>query len=200
MLTKSNIYSQNSCVTKDHFRDSEKMRCAECNRRTEGVKITTFPRLPRILIVQLSRFDNQMNKVNTATPIPNRLECFCSTCDEMPKGTRNEDHGYRLYGVIVHLGTTPNTGHYIAYVRSIEDNLKCHESDSCCRMKLNSMDQDRYSDNGTKWYICDDDKISVISRFEFDEKIKSEASIKTPYILFYARNDLIAENAQLVDI
>lgn len=55
------------------------------------------------------------------------------------------------------------------------------------------MDSNENNDTTTdnNWYICDDEQITIISQTDFDEKIKDEATLRTPYILFYARNDII---------
>lgn len=113
---QTSISLQNACVTSERFEDSNKIRCEECQRKTEAVQSTTFPRLPRIMIVHLGRFDNRMNKTNTEIPIRYGLKCFCSACKKMPEGTKNEDHEYRLYGVIVHLGVNPTSGHYMVSI------------------------------------------------------------------------------------
>lgn len=163
---------------------------------TQSVQTTTFPHLPRILIVQLGRFENQLKKVNTAAPTVYRLNCFCSACEKLPDGATNENHQYRLYCVIVHIGRTSRSGHYMAYARSIEEDLHLDqdhgcEYDNCCKLKLSSTDKDGVDETVShNWYICNDDTITKVSQSDFDAKVSNEATRKTPYILFYGRNDL----------
>lgn len=178
---------QNSCSTRERI--EEKVFCTECYRYTESMQIITFPRLPRILIIHLSRFDNQMNKINLVTPPPLQLDCFCVECIGNVEGTRN--HEYRLYSIIVHLGETLRSGHYITYTKALNGvQNRPHECDStsCCCLTLNRNDK-KIDD---LWYICDDDKITTVPEHEFVEMVHQEASRKTPYILFYARSDLVA--------
>lgn len=109
------------------------------------------------------------------------------------RGAKNGNHEYRLYGIIVHLGIRPTSGHYMAYVRSLQEGMNLQndcESKSCCKLNLKP---EKNEDMSHRWFICDDDTITKVQRAEFDAKMKGEATFKTPYILFYARNDLIAE-------
>lgn len=185
---------QNFCLSTDKI--SGKYDCPNCSHHSEARRFTLYPKLPRILIVQLSRFDNAMNKVKTATPTPSKLNCFCTVCIESRKNNDKMKHEYHLYGMIVHLGRTPKSGHYMAYVRSMKAASEKHsqcESRSCCQINAKLMDSNENNDTTTdnNWYICDDEQITIISQTDFDEKIKDEATLRTPYILFYARNDII---------
>lgn len=112
------------------------------------------------------------------------------------------DHKYRLYGVNVHLGVTPRSGHYTAYVRTFNDDehqqpqlLPRNEckSSNCCQLKFQQTKTKGNPEvaNGF-WYDCNDESISVISEEEFQAKINREKTKNTPYILFYVRNDLLA--------
>ena len=75
--------------------------------------------------LQLKRFTatgnkNYMSKINDYIPTPLTMNCFCTTClhpgSKEPK--EQPQHHYRLYAVIMHLGATLASGHYIAYVRA----------------------------------------------------------------------------------
>lgn len=55
-------------------------------------------------------------------PTPLVLDCFCNECsqfDSNPNGPEdNRTHSYELYGVIMHLGSSMASGHYVAYTRA----------------------------------------------------------------------------------
>lgn len=96
--------------------------------------------------------------------------------------------------MIVHLGRTPTSGHYMAYVRGMKeasDPLTECESKICCKNNSKFSISNDHTAIDESWYICDDDDITLISKTDFDEKIKNEATTRTPYILFYVRNDLL---------
>lgn len=165
-----------------------KIFCRICLRLTESMQIITFPRLPRILIIQLSIFDNRLNKIKTPTPISLRLDCFCIECNANTE--RKFYHEYHLYGVIVHLGETPKSGHYMTYIKTlngIQNRPYSCDITECCDLTLNRFDKTI----DDLWYICNDDKITTVPEPEFLEMLHREASRNTPYILFYARSDLV---------
>jgi ubiquitin carboxyl-terminal hydrolase 1 len=56
-----------------------------------------------------------MSKVHDYMPAPMELECFCESC---PAESPNPEHTYQLYAVIMHLGITMASGHYVAFVRA----------------------------------------------------------------------------------
>jgi ubiquitin carboxyl-terminal hydrolase 1 len=70
-----------------------------------------------------------VSKVNDYMPTPLHLSCFCETCCQ---NSTNEDeikpaHSYQLFAVIMHLGITMASGHYVSYVKA-NDNIVdyCH--------------------------------------------------------------------------
>lgn len=195
---KNSFLFQTSSLTREQFNQTNKIKCEICNRNTDSVRITSFPRLPRILIVHLSRFDNHMNKINTVAPIPFQLDCFCTACSaetnvQNDDDDNNKTHQYHLYGIIIHLGSTLRNGHYITYLKSLNADQKLPfncDSKECCELKLN---QNNETENDL-WYICDDDQITTVSEIDVKEILQIEATQKTPYILFYARNDLVTDD------
>lgn len=189
-------FSQESCLTKENL---NKIGCEVCRRRQEKMQSKSYPQLPRILIFHLGRFDNQLNKILTITPIPLELDCFCTLCVENRDSDECIDHKYLLYGAIVHLGVTARSGHYMAYARTFDNQphqqqpkYQCNSSD-CCQLKFEPLPSDQWNEAGNgAWYNCNDELISVITETEFQTKINHEGSTNTPYILFYVRNDLLA--------
>lgn len=122
------------------------------------------------------------------------MDCFCLACDKLPDNAKNKDHQYRLYGVIVHQGRTIKSGHYMAYVRSFEENVEhgC-EYENCCKLNIKRTKSDQNDETvNHSWYLYNDDKVTKVSQTDFDSKFREEAMRKSPYILFYARNDLAA--------
>lgn len=178
-------------MTKENL---NKIRCEECLHYQEAIQMKSFAQLPRILIVHLGRFDNELKKVDITVPTPMEVDCFCETCAS--NSNADSSHKYRLYGVIVHLGVSPQSGHYIAYARTFEPYQPSAQpacvSDSCCQCKFEPIAAEGNDEmaNGF-WYECDDEDISVMSQAEFEKTINRIGSRHTPYVLFYARNDLI---------
>lgn len=78
----------------------------------------SFEVLPRQLILQLKRFNGDMEKINSYIPTPFVLRCFCNTC--LLKPDCDKPHIYRLYSVITHVGARMSVGHYIAYTSSLD--------------------------------------------------------------------------------
>lgn len=164
----------------------DEVHCADCSGYFSAQNNVFYRRLPRFLIVQLCRFDNDMNKIKTTTPIPFTMKCFCTSCINTADG--DSQHEYHLYGILVHVGEKLKSGHYISYVKaSINNELVC-PSQTCCQINAQLADG---NPNENDWFICDDDLITPISQTELQEKIRRESSQKTPYVFFYARSDAL---------
>ncbi|XP_061397086.1 ubiquitin carboxyl-terminal hydrolase 1-like, partial [Musca vetustissima] len=111
-------FIQNSCITSERFRNENKYRCEQCCGYTEAIRSISYEVLPRLLIIQLSRFSGGMEKINSYIPTSFTLQCFCSKCCELSDA--NKLHIYKLYSVITHVGATMSVGHYIAYTCSLD--------------------------------------------------------------------------------
>lgn len=150
---------------------------------------SSYQKLPRILIVHLGRFDNQMKKVHIATPTPFNMDCFCVECMASIERVGTSVHRYTLTSVIVHSGLTPQSGHYIAYVRSSKKNPQpgfvC-DALPCCQINIEAAQS-----GNNQWYICNDDRITPISEENLKTRMENEAAIRTPYVLFYVRDDIL---------
>lgn len=187
---------QKSCVTREYL---SKIRCEVCLSFQESTQTKSYPQLPRILIFHLSRFDNSMNKKQMITPTPMELNCFCTLCLGKTKTDECVDHKYRLYGVVVHLGVTLRSGHYMAFTRKFKERPEHSESMcssiNCCQPKFEQTQTERNDEmaNGL-WYNCNDEVVSVLSGAELHAKINQKGTVNTPYILFYVRNDLLANH------
>lgn len=112
------LFYQNSCITREYFRGDNKYRCEVCCGYREAIRSISFEVLPRQLILQLKRFNGDMEKINSYIPTPFVLRCFCNTC--LPKPDCDKPHIYRLYSVITHVGARMSVGHYIAYTSSLD--------------------------------------------------------------------------------
>ena len=77
------------------------------------------------LIILLFRSTVHTSKVNDYMPTPMQLDCFCEHCQALPD---SPIHSYKLYAIIMHLGATMASGHYVAYTRvcsSVADYASC---------------------------------------------------------------------------
>lgn len=167
------------CLKKQKLDGSNKVNCDSCIMQTEMTQSYEIRKMPLILIVQLGRFNEKLEKVDTIAPVSFELTCFCESCIG-----GHPEHRYSLVGVILHLGRTSKSGHYIAYVRAPEQDppLQC-SSQSCCQINVKAY--------RNEWYICNDDDITRITESDLVDKMHREAKYKTPYVLFYARNDIL---------
>jgi len=106
-------------LASETLRDVNKYWCSECRRLNEAQRSVSYEVLPTVLILQLKRFTTvasktYVSKLTDFIPTPFTLDCFCTECS----GSGGGRHKYRLYSVILHLGASLASGHYIAYVRA----------------------------------------------------------------------------------
>ncbi|XP_052900096.1 uncharacterized protein LOC128306587 [Anopheles moucheti] len=111
-------FYQDACITQEYFRGDNKYRCEVCSGYTEACRTISFDILPRLLVLQLKRFNGDMEKINSYIPTPFILQCFCAEC--IGKADNEKRHIYRLYSVITHVGARMSVGHYIAYTSSLQ--------------------------------------------------------------------------------
>lgn len=108
-------------LASETLRDVNKYWCSECRRLNEAQRSVSYEVLPTVLVLQLKRFTTvasktYVSKLTDFIPTPFTLDCFCAECSGSGGGAAK--HKYRLYSVILHLGASLASGHYIAYVRA----------------------------------------------------------------------------------
>ncbi|XP_026680307.1 ubiquitin carboxyl-terminal hydrolase 1 [Diaphorina citri] len=110
---------RNAIVTEEMLIEANKYWCEACLRYNEAKRCYRFETLPRLLTLHLKRFSSGFNsgvsKVSNFMPTPFKLKCFCELC---LSPSSSELHSYDLYAVIMHLGSTIASGHYVSYVRA----------------------------------------------------------------------------------
>ena len=111
-------------LASETLRDVNKYWCSECRRLNEAQRSVSYESLPLVLVLQLKRFTTvasktYVSKLTDFIPTPLTLDCFCAECNS---GNNSPKHKYRLYSVILHLGASLASGHYIAYVRAGDTN------------------------------------------------------------------------------
>jgi len=114
-------------LSSEILRSDNKYWCSECRRLNEAQRSVSYDVLPTVLILQLKRFTTvasktYVSKLTDFIPTPFSLDCFCTECSK-PGGSGSSRHKYRLYSVILHLGASLASGHYIAYVRAGDTSL-----------------------------------------------------------------------------
>ncbi|KAL1140878.1 hypothetical protein AAG570_000806 [Ranatra chinensis] len=133
---------QSALVTEEYLHDSNKYWCEQCLRYNEAKRCVKFETLPKLLTLQIKRFSSGfgsvVSKVNEHMPTPLTLGCFCESCQTSGTGHPIEQHQYHLYGVIMHLGATIASGHYVAYVKA-RDSSADYEACTRDRRKTASL-------------------------------------------------------------
>ena len=108
------------------------MRCAVCKGLVPASKQFLLSSTPPILALQLKRFGYGRygsGKISSAS-LARR-----STWRMLPECRKQHSNRYRLYGVLVHQGSSVHGGHYYCHVRAASG----------------------------VWHRCDDDRVAVVS-------------------------------------
>jgi len=143
----------------------DKYRCNACTSPVDARRRVMFKSLPDVLFIQLKRF-SYSERVGGFTKRNDRVQ-FAET---MTVQTVDGDaRKYVLAGVVVHQGSTPHMGHYVAIGRSADSR---------------------------RWYRCDDETVTPFigprdlqRYFGASDAIHEPgtANSATAYLLFYQR-------------
>jgi len=144
----------------ESLRGDNKFFCDTCCSLQEAKKRMAIKRLPNVLALHLKRFKymeqlQRFKKLSYKVAFPFDLE-IGNIAGDVPE----EDRRYCLFAVIVHVGSGPNHGHYVALVRS-----------------------------HSHWLCFDDDAVDVVEESQihscFGSAQDTAASTETGYLLFY---------------
>jgi len=150
--------------------DLSDYRCDSCDVVGSSRRRYEITKAPAELIVTLSRFaftsDGGQHKIDTRIGVDEilmvpeaNLETTCNEC------------AYHLYGVVVHSGSSPHSGHYYSLGRALASG-------------------NTGGDSGGSWYRYDDSTVralpGVLTQEQLDERTNG---VETAYILLYRRRE-----------
>lgn len=100
------------------LRKNEKFYCDVCCALQEAERRMRIRRLPHVLALHLKRFKyveqyGKFKKLSYRVVFPLELR-LCNTSDD----AEDPDRLYYLFAVVVHVGSGPNQGHYVALIKS----------------------------------------------------------------------------------
>lgn len=106
-----------------------KVFCQKCNSKRTASKGLRLATAPSILVCHLKRFAfddyGNLKRLHKRVKFPMRLEIG----DYMSKVNKSKPPPYELCGVLVHQGSTCDSGHYLAYVKCNGQWFKCNDSE-----------------------------------------------------------------------
>ena len=106
-----------------------KVFCQKCNTKRTASKGLRLATAPSILVCHLKRFAfddfGNLVRLHKRVKFPLRLEIG----DYMSKVNKSKPPAYELVGVLVHQGSTCDSGHYLAYVKCNGQWFKCNDSE-----------------------------------------------------------------------
>jgi hypothetical protein len=155
----------------------------ESGKKVEVTRTAMVVQPPRFLIVSIerSKWDVEKQKpvkdtrdidLEPVLSLPGRRDA--SMFDEQegshtPK--KKSSRRYGLYGIVVHSGTTANSGHYYAYARH-----------------SNVPDLDRQDSSSSPWMLFNDENIQEVRYKNMKKDIESKKN-HSAYLLFYKELD-----------
>ena len=92
-------------------------RCIKCKQLVQAIKRYTLHKASKILLINLKRFEFGKNSHKLSHLV--RYPEYLNVSPYMSEETSNDQClNYRLYAVLVHVGSSMHSGHYFSYVRS----------------------------------------------------------------------------------
>jgi ubiquitin carboxyl-terminal hydrolase 8 len=134
------------------------INCICCSKNTQHTKKMIFWKLPKVLIIHLKRFDNNLNKIiSDFQAYPEiSLKNYCTNEEEITDNTKdysnffkhlNNETSYKLSSICAHVGRY-DSGHYYSYI--IKDNITYKCSDT--NIKEISNDTEIYKNSYIYFY------------------------------------------------
>ncbi|KAI8875883.1 cysteine proteinase, partial [Backusella circina FSU 941] len=142
--------------------------CDVCSGLQEAERRMKIKKLPNILALHLKRFKYQEQlqkyiKLTYRVVFPFELRLF-NTSDD----TEDADRMYELWAIVVHIGSGPHHGHYVAIIKS----------------------------NG-QWMLFDDDVVTQIQEEDIQKYFSDLPGSGSGYVLFYQAVNLNMETINI---
>ncbi|GAA5853999.1 hypothetical protein JCM9279_003757 [Rhodotorula babjevae] len=104
-------------VRKDKLTGQNKYKCEKCKKLVNAEKNFTIDEAPLVLTIHLKRFTPTGRKLAYQLKYPEQLKLG----PYMSSANSDSGPSYRLYGLILHSGSGPHSGHYTSYVRAADE-------------------------------------------------------------------------------
>lgn len=107
---------------------SDEFKC-KCNEKTPTIR-TVLISLPTYLYINVGRYDNNLRKIKKTLEIPDNLTITTPINIDDILSKKNNDkinNTYQLTGIVVHIGSVLNSGHYVAYIKKDTDWYYCDD-------------------------------------------------------------------------
>jgi len=132
-------HSLEEYVKKSDLKDRNQYNCSECRRPTDATHGVQLKSLPPVLNFQLQRFiyeNNQKKKLNSYFAFEETLDMR----DFVPSD-REEDTIYDLTAIVMHIGSSASSGHYVALIKdpTTSETYKFND-DEVCKVDDNKFD------------------------------------------------------------
>lgn len=104
-------------VCRETLSGENQYRCIKCKQLVQAMKRYTLHKAPKILLINLKRFEFGKNSHKLSHHV--RYPEYLNVSPYMSEENLNDQPlNYRLYAVLVHVGSSMHSGHYFSYVRS----------------------------------------------------------------------------------
>eukprot|EP01096_Ripella_sp_DP13-Kostka_P010864 TRINITY_DN433_c1_g1_i1.p1 TRINITY_DN433_c1_g1~~TRINITY_DN433_c1_g1_i1.p1 ORF type:complete len:732 (+),score=245.70 TRINITY_DN433_c1_g1_i1:799-2994(+) len=167
-----------------------KYMCEKCGGLQEAVRSVRLAELPEVVNLQLMRFvydleSNRKRKLDSTVRFPHSLS-LADFCTSSLKKTSSPDlFVYELSAVLLHLGDSAYSGHYIAHIRDERSNKWYCFDDS----RVTPLEEDQIGDN---FFPTGDSSVKTQLRSRLASAFSSKTnkfSSKNAYMLVYTRKD-----------
>lgn len=123
-------------VKSEMLSGNNKYYCESCKQKRDARKSLHIYRPPKVLTLQLKRFEFTPfggKKLTRNVSYPEKLDLNSIMCDGQSSPI------YNLFGVLVHSGHTSNSGHYYSFIKSPSGAWYCMDDSSVNQVKFNTV-------------------------------------------------------------
>jgi hypothetical protein len=172
-----------------------------------------------VLHIQLKRFqykNGRIVKLSNPLPFPNTLDLSPYCVSSSPNG-HNKSSTYQLHAVLIHTGSSSQSGHYYTYIDTKLGNRESGKSNSDKRKQISNEDSSPVEDNTIndddnimgegRWTKFDDTSVTPVSWSQVLAEGSSSSQTKqksifgfggyssstSAYLLQYVRSDIVKE-------
>lgn len=97
----------------EFLKNANKYRCEKCKTKVEAKKQYRIEKKPNCVVLHLKRFNYQSRKISSTINFAETL-----SLNEYCDNPAASDQAYELTGIVVHLGGSLYSGHYVSYIKS----------------------------------------------------------------------------------
>ena len=177
--------SFNDYTAKEKLEGDNQYDAGEEFGKQNAEKGIRFKKFPQVLLLHLRRFEYDFqHDRNVKILSKHKIEEEIDVSNYLVEEEKEKDNRYKLFGILIHQGSTSNSGHYITYIRPEMNDWFVFNDESVSKVSFDYIQKNSEGGQMNKIYV---------HSMSMEAGIIPRENCSTAYMLVYIKTNRVEE-------